>query len=66
MRRAIIVTLAVLGLFAAAGIPNLNTAMQRAKQKGTSARLRDWAAELEAYDDLVYADGAFLQYPEGI
>src|SRR5215831_10130082 len=110
--------------------------MQRAKQKGTSARLRDWAVELEAYanecgqypelapgpvarihslipnpklvaqdgwgrdilyhgsrdhyllhslgrdgrndfvlpghpttsfdDDLVYADGTFLQYPEGM
>lgn len=49
MRFAIIVTLAVVGLFVAVCVPNLHTAMQRSKQKVTSARLRDWAVELEAY-----------------
>ena len=44
-----LVLVAIIGILAAIAIPNLLTAMQRAKQKRTVADLRTVAEALEAY-----------------
>ena len=59
MKRLIVVLLVLLGIVAAVVVPDVYTALQRAKQKVTSASLNLWAVELEQY-----AAGHGGRYPE--
>jgi type II secretory pathway pseudopilin PulG len=56
-----LVVIAIIGILAAIAIPNLLTAMQRAKQKRTMADMRTVATALEAYG----VDHEREEYPAG-
>ena len=58
---AALVVFAIIGILAAIAIPNLLTAMQRSRQKGTMADMRTLATALEAYG----TDHEGEEYPPG-